>query len=126
MVMAPNGTMITAENAAKMRESGIKRISISLDGSTRESHDKFRGVIGAFDGALNGIKFAKEAGIEFQINTTITKTNLDQIPKILSLAESLGAVAHHIFLQGLFVGVFHRLLYRCGHPRVAAVAAVHL
>ena len=36
------------------------------------------------------------------------------------------AVAHHIFLQGLFVGVFHRLLYRCGHPRVAAVAAVHL
>ncbi len=98
MVMAPNGTMITPENAAKMRESGIKRISISLDGSTRESHDKFRGVDGAFDGALNGIKFAKEAGIEFQINTTITKTNLDQIPKILSLAESLGAVAHHIFL----------------------------
>lgn len=98
MVMAPNGTLITQENARKMKESGIKRISISLDGSTKESHDKFRGVTGAFDGALNGIRFAKEAGLEFQINTTITKTNLEEIPKILSLAESLGAVAHHIFL----------------------------
>ncbi|MBF0235993.1 MAG: heme b synthase [Desulfamplus sp.] len=98
MVMAPNGTMITPENAIKMRESGIKRISISLDGSTKESHDKFRGVDGAFEGALNGIGFAKDAGLEFQINTTITKKNLEEIPKILALAESLGAVAHHIFL----------------------------
>ncbi|MBF0378182.1 MAG: heme b synthase [Desulfamplus sp.] len=98
MVMALNGTMITQEVAKKMKESGIKRISVSLDGSTKESHDKFRGVDGAFDGALNGIRLAKEAGIEFQINTTITKANLDEIPKILSLAESLGAAAHHIFL----------------------------
>ena len=98
MVMAPNGTLITAENAQKMKASGIKRISISLDGATAHVHDTFRGVNGAFDGALQGIKHAKTAGLEFQINTTITKTNLDEIPKILSLAESLGAVAHHIFL----------------------------
>lgn len=98
MVMAPNGTMITEETARKMAESGIRRISISIDGCTKEIHDAFRGVPGAFEGAMNGIRLAKAAGIEFQINTTITKTNLDQIPKILALAESLGAVAHHIFL----------------------------
>ncbi|MFH1156276.1 MAG: heme b synthase [Pseudomonadota bacterium] len=98
MVMAPNGTKITAENAVLMRDSGIKRISISLDGATKESHDAFRGVAGAFDGAMNGIRHAKAAGLDFQINTTITKANLAQIPKILALAESLGAVAHHIFL----------------------------
>ncbi len=98
MVMAPNGTLITENYAGKMADSGIKRISISLDGATAESHDSFRGVKGAFKGALNGIKLAKEAGIEFQINTTITKTNLDQIPKIQDLAVKLGAVAHHIFL----------------------------
>ena len=98
MVMAPNGTLINDENVQKMKASGIKRISISLDGATRERHDAFRGVVGAFDGALNGIQLAKNAGLEFQINTTITKTNLEEIPKILSLAESLGAVAHHIFL----------------------------
>lgn len=98
MVMAPNGTLITEKIAGKMADSGIKRISISLDGATREVHDRFRGVEGAFEGALRGIRFAKQAGIEFQINTTITKTNLAEIPKIMDLAVSLGAVAHHIFL----------------------------
>lgn len=98
MVMAPNGTLITREFAGKMVASGIQRISISLDGSTRESHDRFRGVDGAFDGALRGIRYAREAGIEFQINTTITKSNLGEIQKIQDLAVKLGAVAHHIFL----------------------------
>ncbi len=98
MVMAPNGTLITEKKAVQMKESGIKRISISLDGATGEKHDRFRGVQGAFDGAMNGIQMAKNAGIPFQINTTITKTNLNEIPEILSLAESLGAIAHHIFL----------------------------
>jgi AdoMet-dependent heme synthase len=98
MVMAPNGTLISKENAEKMAASGIKRISISLDGATREKHDLFRGVEGAFDGALRGITNAKAAGIEFQINTTITQTNLDEIPRIQDLAIKLGAVAHHIFL----------------------------
>jgi heme b synthase len=98
MVMSPNGTLVNQEMAKKMSASGIQRISVSLDGSTAESHDSFRGVEGAYDDALQGIQNAKDAGIEFQINTTITKTNLDQIPKILALAEALGAAAHHIFL----------------------------
>lgn len=98
MVMAPNGTLITEEIAKKMADSGIKRISISLDGADEKSHDAFRGVDGAYKGAMNGIDHAKKAGIEFQINTTITKKNLTQIPDILATAEKLGAVAHHIFL----------------------------
>lgn len=98
MVMAPNGTLLTDKVARKMVDSGIQRISISLDGATKEDHDRFRGVEGAFEGALRGIQHAKDAGIEFQINTTITKTNLDQIPAIQQLAIDLGAVAHHIFL----------------------------
>lgn len=98
MVMAPNGTLITPEVAIRLKESGIKRISVSLDGSTPQSHDDFRGLKNAFSDAIRGIEIAKAAGLEFQINTVITKTNLDEIPKILKLAESLGAVAHHIFL----------------------------
>lgn len=98
MVMAPNGTLITPEHARRMVEAGIQRISVSLDGATAESHDSFRGVPGAFEGALRGIARAKEAGLEFQINTTISKLNLDQIPRIQALAVELGAVAHHIFL----------------------------
>ena len=98
MVMAPNGTLITETTVRQMIDAGIKRISVSLDGAARESHDRFRGVEGAFDGALRGIKLAKDAGLEFQINTTITKTNLDEIPLIQDLAVELGAIAHHIFL----------------------------
>jgi len=98
MVMACNGTLLDESIARKMADAGIKRISVSLDGSTAEIHDKFRGVPGAFEGSLRGVENAKKAGIEFQINTTITRANLKQIPKILDLAVKLGAVAHHIFL----------------------------
>ncbi len=98
MVMAPNGTLITKDSARKMKEAGIKRISISLDGASPKTHDDFRGLDNAFDQAIRGINLAKDAGLEFQINTTITQTNLNEIPKILALAESLGAAAHHIFL----------------------------
>ena len=98
MVMAPNGTLITEPIAKRLLESGIKRISISLDGATRQSHDSFRKVDGAYEGAVNAMKIAKRVGLDFQVNTTITKTNLEQIPKIQQLAVDLGAVAHHIFL----------------------------
>jgi len=98
MVMAPNGTLITSASAQKMVETGIRRISISLDGATAERHDRFRGVQGAFSGALSGIEHAKAAGLDFQINTTVTQANLKDIEKIHRLAEELGAVAHHIFL----------------------------
>lgn len=98
MVMAPNGTLLTPAIVQRLKTSGIKRISISLDGSNAQTHDNFRGLENAFNEALRGIEYARQAGLEFQINTTITKTNLDEIPKILSLAERLGAVALHIFL----------------------------
>jgi heme b synthase len=98
MVMAVNGTLVDAGVAQKLAESGIQRLSVSLDGAAPESHDTFRKVEGAFAGTLRGIEFLKEAGLEFQINTTITKTNLAEIPQIQKLAEQVGAVAHHIFL----------------------------
>jgi heme b synthase len=98
MVMATNGTLLTPEITKKLADAGIQRISVSLDGATSESHDTFRKVDGAFDGTLQGIKLIKDAGIEFQINTTITKSNLNQIPQIQALADQLGAAAHHIFL----------------------------
>jgi heme b synthase len=98
MVMSPNGTLITEQKAVQMVEAGIKRISISLDGATAESHDQFRGVPGAFDGALRGIELAKAAGLDFQINTTISQVNLGEIQQIMDLAVDLGALAHHIFL----------------------------
>lgn len=98
MVMSPNGTSITGENAKKMVESGIQRVSISLDGPNAETHDAFRQVSGAFEGAMRGIEYLKEAGLEFQINTTVTKHNIHLLEEIHRLAYELGAVAFDPFL----------------------------
>ena len=98
MVMATNATLITPSIADQIKSSGIKRVSISLDGASAESHDEFRMVPGAFEAALEGIDLFKKAKIEFQINTTVTRHNVNQIEEILNRAMKLGAVAHHIFL----------------------------
>lgn len=98
MVMATNGTLLTPEIAERLRASGIQRVSISLDGAGAAEHDRFRNVPGAFQGALKGIEILKEAGLEFQINTTVTKHNAHQIHEILQLAIRIGAAAHHLFL----------------------------
>lgn len=98
MTMAVNGTLLTEELAGRMLKAGIQRISVSLDGATAASHDAFRQVKGAFDGALRGVGHARTVGLEFQINTTITRQNLEELPAIQELVVSLGAVAHHIFL----------------------------
>ncbi|RPJ10114.1 MAG: radical SAM protein, partial [Deltaproteobacteria bacterium] len=98
MVMATNGTLFTEETIGKMKASGIQRISVSIDGPDAESHDAFRRVKGSFEGSLKGIALAREGGLEFQINTTITQVNLHLVPDILRLAVQLGAVALHIFL----------------------------
>jgi heme b synthase len=98
VVMAVNGTLLSAEKAQAAKQAGIQRVSISLDGATAEAHDLFRGVTGAFAGAMEGISHLKEAGLAFQINTTVTKRNLGEIENILQLAMEVGAAAHHIFL----------------------------
>lgn len=98
MVMATNGTLLTDENAARIIQSEIKRISVSLDGPDAATHDNLRQVPGAFQRAYEGIARAKKAGLEFQINSTITKRNIKLLPAIIELAKKLGAKAHHIFL----------------------------
>ncbi|MCK8603262.1 heme b synthase [Desulfoferrobacter suflitae] len=98
MTMAVNGTLLTPGIVRQMLDSGIQRISISIDGANAASHDAFRQVKGAFEAALRGISQARQAGLDFQINTTITHQNLHELKAIQQLAISLGAVAHHIFL----------------------------
>lgn len=98
MVMATNGTLVTPAIAEAMTRSGIQRVSISLDGADAARHDRFRAVQGAFEGALHGIEVLRKAGVPFQINTTVTRHNVEQIPQILELAVGLAAEAHHLFL----------------------------
>ncbi len=96
-VMAPCGFLITPETAQKMVDSGIKAISISIDGATAESHDAFRGVAGAYEKTMQGLKNAIDAGMKFQVNVTVTKKNIGDLPKILDKAVELGAMTLDLF-----------------------------
>jgi heme b synthase len=98
MVMATNGTVLTREYVEKIKEAGIKRVSISIDGHNEKSHDMFRNVSGAYKMAMNGIRLLRSGGVEFQINTTVTRHNASNLDKILDMAVDLGAAAHHLFM----------------------------
>jgi heme b synthase len=98
VVMATNGTLFTEEIVQEMKDSGIQRVSISLDGPDAETHDAFRNVKGCFERSLRGIELLRRGGMEFQINTTVTRVNLHVVPDMLRLTVRLGAVAHHLFL----------------------------
>ena len=98
MVVATNGTLLTPEIAARLLEAGVQRVSISIDGADAASHDRLRQVPGAFAGALSGIAACREAGLPFQINTTVTRANRLELPAVYELAQRLDATAHHVFV----------------------------
>ncbi len=98
VALATNGTLVTKAVARMIADSGVKRVSISLDGADAATHDAFRGIPGAFEAALYGFRNLKEIGVSVQINTTVARHNADQLPEILELAKTIGADALHTFL----------------------------
>lgn len=98
MVMAPCGKLLDEAAAIRLKDAGIARISLSIDGVDAVSHDRFRGVSGAFESVMGAIVSAKKAGLPFQINTTVTRSNLAEVPAIFKRAIELGAVSFHPFL----------------------------
>jgi MoaA/NifB/PqqE/SkfB family radical SAM enzyme len=98
VVMGTNGTLITEEVAATLKDVPISRLGISLDFPVAELQDSFRGQAGAFASVMKGITNARRAGIEVQINSTITKLNVHHLDELLSLAIELGVVAFHPFM----------------------------
>lgn len=85
-VISTNGTLITVEKAEELRKFGLSYVGISLDG-LRETNDKFRGIEGAFDDALQGIRNCLKLGIKVGLRFTINKRNAQDIPGIFELIE---------------------------------------
>ena len=98
VALATNGTLVTKDVAQRIADTGIKRVSISLDGADAETHDSFRGIPGAFEAAIYGMRNLKQIGMQVQINMTIARHNAQQLPAVLELAKDLGADALHTFL----------------------------
>ena len=98
MCLATNGTLVSDEICDKIKASGIRIVSMSLDGATAAVHDNFRNEKGAFEGTVNAARLFKKNGIEFIINSSFTKRNQEDIPGIYRLAKELGATAWYMFM----------------------------
>ncbi|PKO08366.1 MAG: radical SAM/SPASM domain-containing protein [Chloroflexi bacterium HGW-Chloroflexi-2] len=98
VALSPSGTpLLNPENLIKLKNVGIKAISLSLDGSTPLIHDAFRGVEGSHDWTVNGWKTANQLGLKIQLNTTVTRYNLFDLPDIFALVHQLGVMTWSIF-----------------------------
>jgi radical SAM protein with 4Fe4S-binding SPASM domain len=98
MVMATCGYLIDDESITKLKKAGVQALSFSLDGSSAETHDKFRQAEGAFDAVIRGADIARRVGMRFQINSTICKINIDEVVGIIELAKRLGAYCFDAFI----------------------------
>jgi AdoMet-dependent heme synthase len=97
MGLGSNGSLIDAKVAGKLKEAGIKTVSISIDSNIPQQHDEFRGVQGSWDKAIKAIKALRENDVLVQVNTTLTQDNYNQIDEIMSIVEEIGVENFHLF-----------------------------
>ncbi|UCH07785.1 MAG: 12,18-didecarboxysiroheme deacetylase [Deltaproteobacteria bacterium] len=86
VVISTNGTLITTEKAKALKDAGVSYVGVSLDGLERVN-DEFRGVNGAFQMALDGIRNCRNAALKVGLRFTMNKLNADQVPGIFDLVE---------------------------------------
>jgi radical SAM protein len=90
VALTPSATpLLTREAIFKLKEAGLVRLGISLDGSTPEIHDAFRGLPGAWARTIQAIEWANEAGIPIQVHTTISRHNAHDLDNLCALFEKL-------------------------------------
>ena len=98
VALTPSATpLLTLEAIFKLKEAGLVRLGISLDGSTPEIHDNFRGLPGAWARTIQAIEWANEAGIPIQVHTTISRHNADDLDNLCNLFEKLAIVMWNVF-----------------------------
>lgn len=96
--LTPSATpLLTQDAILRLKQCGLARLAISLDGPTAEVHDRFRRVPGSYEWTLNAVRWAREIGLPVQINTTITRHNLQYIDSMISVLEGLDIVLWSVF-----------------------------
>ena len=96
--LTPSATpLLTEEAVAKMKRYGLSRMAVSLDASNAMLHDNFRRVPGSFDLTLRAIRAAKKEGIPVQVNTTVTRRTIGDLPAMVPVLEELGIVMWSVF-----------------------------
>jgi radical SAM protein len=96
--LTPSATpLLTRDAVARLKGCGLARLAVSLDGPTAPIHDAFRRVPGSYDWTLRSVRWARELALPAQINTTITRHNLQHLEAMLALLEQLDIVLWSVF-----------------------------
>jgi radical SAM protein len=96
--LTPSTTPLLVRDAiVELKKSGLMRLALSLDGSTAELHDTFRGVAGSFQRTLDAVGWCHEAGLPVQINTTVSRRNFVDLDKMIELLSSVRVVLWSVF-----------------------------
>jgi len=98
VALTPSATpLLTREAVFQLKEAGVVRLAISLDGSTAEINDSFRGLAGAYERTIQAIEWANEAGIPIQVHSTISRHNARDLDNLCILFEKLKIVMWNVF-----------------------------
>ncbi len=96
--LTPSATpLLTREVVIRLKEAGLARLAVSMDGASAATHDAFRGMSGSFSRTLDAVRWANEAGLPVQINTTFSRRNIGEIDAIVALTESLQITLWSVF-----------------------------
>lgn len=100
--LSSNGTLIGPDEAGAIRDAGVIYVGVSLDG-IGEVHDRFRGMKGAFEATMRGIRNLKEVGQKVGLRLTLTNrtdSQLDEIFKLIVREEIDRACFYHLVPVG--------------------------
>ncbi len=96
--LSPSATpRVSPHQLDAVKQLGVQRLSISVDGATAAWHDGFRGVHGTFDDGLRILTYARSIGLSTQVNTTVMPGNVDQLDAIADLVREVGAAMWSLF-----------------------------
>ena len=96
--LTPSATpLLTKDIIVRLKEAGLARLAVSMDGASAETHDAFRGMSGSFARTLDAVRWANEIGLPVQINTTFSRRNIDEIDSIVALMEKLKITLWSVF-----------------------------
>lgn len=96
--LTPSATPLLTEDAVvKMKEHGLGRLAVSLDGSNAQLHDDFRRVPGSFDITMTAIRTAARLDIPVQVNTTVTRRTIRDLPRMVQVLDELGISMWSVF-----------------------------
>jgi AdoMet-dependent heme synthase len=98
MAITPATTSLcTEERLQELRDAGIARLAVSLDGPSAAVHDEFRRVAGSFDHGLRILRTAREIGMSTQVNTVVARHNVGDFSAMAELLGELGIVFWEVF-----------------------------